>query len=91
MYPQGAYPPYGQAQEATAAYWLGILSIVFAFIFTFLGLIMAIIAIYLGKQGQKEGLAKADQAVTFGMIGLVLSIIFMVITMVVLGAVFAFA
>jgi hypothetical protein len=51
---------------------------------------MAIIAIYLGKQGQKEGLAKADKAVTYGMIGLILSIVFIVISIVLLGAMLAF-
>ena len=92
QYPPGAYPPpYGYAGEASAAYWLGILSIIFAFLAAFLGLILAIIAIYLGKQGQKEGLLKADKAVTFGYIGLILSIIFMLITVVLLGAIFAFA
>ena len=88
--PQAAYAPYAGQGEATAAYWLGILSIIFAFLFTYLGLILAIIAIYLGKQGQKEGLLKADKAVTYGIIGLILSIIFIVISIILVGAMLAF-
>jgi hypothetical protein len=96
QYPPGQYPPgypapYAQPQEATGAYWLGILSIIFAFLFSYLGLILGIIAIYLGKQGQQQGLLKADRAVTFGIIGVVLSIIFIVISIIIIGAIFAFA
>ena len=89
-YPQGAYPPpYGAQGEATAAYWLGILSIIFAIFVSLLGLILGIIAVYLGKQGQREGLAKADQAVTFGWIGIILAVILWIISIVLIGSMMA--
>ena len=67
------------------AYWLGILSIIFAFLSATIGIILAIVAIYLGKQGQKEGLLKADKAVTFGIVGLALSIIMLIVSIFVIS------
>jgi hypothetical protein len=64
---------------------LSILSIVFAFLSPVIGLILAIVGIYLGKQGQREGQLKADKAVTIGYVGLVLSVIMLVINYVVLA------
>lgn len=64
---------------------MGVLSIIFAFLSSWIGLVLAIVAIYLGKQGQKEGLLKADKAVTFGIVGLILSIIMIIVSMIFLS------
>lgn len=65
--------------DASTAYALGVLSVVFALVFGVLGIVFGVMAIYLGRKGQREGLAKADAAVRMGYIGTALSVLFMLL------------
>ena len=62
--------------DASTAYGLGVLSVVFAFVFGVLGIVFGVMAIYLGRKAQREGLARADAAVRMGYIGIALSVLF---------------
>lgn len=65
--------------DASKAYTLGVLSVVFAFVFCVLGIVFGVMAVHLGRKAQREGLAKADVAVRMGYIGIAISLLFMLL------------
>ncbi len=71
MYP----PPYGHV-PTSSAYYLGIISIVMAFFMSVIGLIMGVVAVYLGNQDKQKGLLKADTGVKLGIVGSILAVVF---------------
>jgi heme/copper-type cytochrome/quinol oxidase subunit 2 len=77
MYP----PPYGPV-PTSSAYYLGILSIVMAIFLSFIGLVLGIAAVYLGNQDKQKGFPKAAEGVKLGMVGIVVSIIFLALNLI---------
>jgi hypothetical protein len=69
----------GRQEDASTAWALGVVALIFAFLFSPLGLIFGILAVHLGRKGQREGLARADAAVTTGYISIVISVLMMII------------
>ncbi len=59
-----------------------------ALLFGIVGIILGIIAIYLGKQDQQKGLAKADEGIKFGIVGVVLAVGLMMVSLVLGGLLF---
>jgi len=59
-----------------------------AIFFTIIGLVLGIVAIYLGKQDQQKGLAKASEGVKLGIVGVVLAVVFMMISFILGGLLF---
>jgi len=74
-------PPYGMVPTSNA-YYLGILSIAMAIFVSFIGLIVGVVAVYLGNQDKIKGLAKADEGIKFGIVGIVLAVVFIAINMI---------
>ena len=68
----------------------GVVSILCAFFFTILGIILGAVAIYMGKQGQQQGLENAGTAVILGTIGLILSIIMIIVNLIIVATLFPF-
>lgn len=73
-------------RDATGAYALGVFSIVMGFIFGPLGLILGLMAVYMGKKAQREGLVKAEAAIAVGYVGIVISVLMMILLF---GTIFA--
>ncbi len=63
-------------RAAVGAVVLGVLSLIFAIMGGFLGIVFGLLAIYLGRKAYKEDLKYAEAAITLGIAGTVLSIIF---------------
>ena len=85
MYP----PPYGQV-PTSSAYYLGILSIVMALFINFIGLILGVVAVYLGNQDKQKGLAKAETGVKLGIVAIVLAIVIIAANLIWASLIFGF-
>lgn len=84
--PPGAFPPpYYGPEPATGALIIGILAIVFAFAFGVIGLVLGIIAIYLGSQGKREGRQYANGAFILGLIAVIISLVYVIIIIIALS------
>jgi hypothetical protein len=71
-------------ETAVKANVIGLLSMILAFFGGVVGLVLGIIAVYLGKDAQRRGLKHAETAVTVGYVGIVLSIINIMVLVLVL-------
>ena len=76
--------PYERPQRTSGGFIIGILSIPLGWFVPVLGIIMAIIAIYMGKDGQKLGLPMADATVKLGLLGLFVSFVSLAIDLILL-------
>jgi hypothetical protein len=73
------------SETAFKAIFVGIMSILFAFLGGVPGLVLGIIAVYLGKDAQRKRLNHADSAITFGYVGIILSSISILVLVLVLA------
>ncbi len=64
---------------AEAALTLGALSLMFCWIGGLPGLVLGVLAVYLGKRAKDEGMAMAGNAITLGYLGVGLSLVFFLV------------
>lgn len=84
--PPGAFPPpYYGPEPATGALIIGILAILFSFAFGVLGLVLGIIAIYLGSQGKREGRQYANGAFILGVVAVLISVVYIIFIIIALS------
>ncbi len=85
--PPGVFPlPYYGPEPATGALIIGVLAIVFAFVsFGVLGLILGVIAIYMGSKGRREGRQHANAAFVLGIIAVIIGVAYIIFLIVILA------